>query len=91
MNTEKFNSLSKTQQTDLLEAFAYANKKMIDYVVDFNKNAMNEIVNKYGGVLTPMTPEFTEQIRAVGLKLANSEKWTKILGKELIEKMYPKK
>ena len=91
INTEKFNSLSKTQQTDLLEAFADANKKMIAYAVDFNNKAMEEIVKKHGGILTPMTPEFTERIRAVGAKIARMEKWTKILGDELVEKMYPTK
>lgn len=89
MNADKFNSLSETQQADLMEAFAYANKEMLGYAVEFNKKAMEEIVNEHGGILTPMTDEFTAEIYEIGEKIARTDKWTDLLGEDLINKMYP--
>lgn len=89
INTDKFNSLSEQQQTDLKAAFEYACPKQIEYCAEFNQKGMEEMLAD-GLNETPMTDEFREEIYQVGYDLAHTDKWMSVLGEDIVNKIYSK-
>jgi len=88
MNLDKFESLSEKQQEELVAAFQYAAEKEIDYAVEFMDNALVEMQAE-GLEVLEATPEMQEQFYEIGYNLAHGEKWSAILGEELVNKLYP--
>ncbi len=88
MNSDKFNSLSEKQQSDLLEACNYAAAKEREYAVEYMDNALEDMQN-HGLELLQTTEEMQQGIYDIGVKLAYSDYWMGILGEDLVKQIYP--
>lgn len=90
INLEKFNSLSEQQQNDLLAAFDYSTAKMREYVKKFEEDAIKEM-EKEGLKYLTATEEMQKQFYKIGYEIAHEDEWMELLGKDLVDKMYPTK
>jgi len=86
-NTDIFNSLSETQQAQVMEAFGEASSYTLDYAVDFINEGF-KVSEEAGVQILERTQEMYDDIWNVGTTLANNDKWSAVFGDELIQKMY---
>lgn len=89
INLEKWKSLTPQQQADLKAACKYAAEKQIAFNMQFYKEKTKELIDVHGVTFTEPDPSFLPELVNIGKKMANSEKYKKIFGAELVKKMYP--
>ncbi len=88
INTAKWNSLTKKQQTELQTAVNYAGEYYSDFKQKFIADAIVKMKAAGCEIIEP-GPKFQQDIMNVGKKMARSDKYMKLYGKEIVDKMYP--
>jgi TRAP-type C4-dicarboxylate transport system substrate-binding protein len=89
INLDRWESLSPQQKADLKAACEYAAEKQRAFNMTFYEEKTKELIEKHGVKFTDPDPSFLLDLIAIGKKMANSPKYMKIFGPDLVRTMYP--
>ena len=88
MNDAVYSALSEQQQKDLYEAAQYAQGKTYEFTEE-QQAERYAYMEENGNQIIENNDDLYNECRAIGNKLAHTDKWMKVLGEDLVNTMYP--